>query len=343
MNTPILILAPMRGITTMHYRQAFVRHFHGLDIEMAPFISTVGADRINPRLLKDVLPENNSGLPLIPQVLGNNADDFVQMAIALNELGYNELNWNLGCPHKPIRRKRRGSGLLPYPDIVDAMLDRICERSPCKISVKVRLGVSDKSELMKLIPVLNQYPLSEVIIHPRTAEQMYGGNVDLDAFEEAFNALELPVCYNGDINDLAFFQSVQQRFPSIDRFMLGRGLLANPFLCEEIKNWLTRSHEATKDFIGDSTSSVASCLRVSKNKVERISSFHEDLVSSYEAVLHGDHPVLGKMKEFWTYQSTHLSNGRAMFKKLKKTQRLSTYKAIVAEFLSEAEWSNFSE
>ena len=159
----------MRGITTMHYRRAFVRHFHGLDIEMAPFISTVGADRINPRLLKDVLPSTNSGLPLIPQLIGNNADDFVQMAHALHELGYNELNWNLGCPHKPIRKKRRGSGLLPHPDAIDAILEQICDRSQCKISVKVRLGVSDKSDLMKLIPVLNQYPLSEVIIHPRTA------------------------------------------------------------------------------------------------------------------------------------------------------------------------------
>lgn len=342
MNIPILIQAPMRGITTMHYRRAFVRHFRGLDIEMAPFISTVGADRINPRLLKDVLPENNSGLPLIPQLIGNNADDFVQMAIALHELGYDELNWNLGCPHKPIRKKRRGSGLLPYPDTVDAILDQICAHSPCKISVKVRLGISDKSELINLIPVLKKYPLSEVVIHPRTAEQMYDGKADLDAFEEAFNALELPVCYNGDINNLAFFQLVKNRFPAIERFMLGRGLLANPFLCEEIKRSLTLSHEDMKNSNIDSGASVASWLRVKNSTtnmyIKRLTDFHDDVVSSYEAVLHGDHHVLGKMKEFWTYQSTHLSNGRQMFKKLKKTQHLSTYKAIVNEFLAKAEW-----
>ncbi len=339
MNTPIFILAPMRGITTMHYRKAFARHFQGLDAEMAPFISTVNAERINPKLLKDVLPENNSGLPLIPQLIGNKADDFVQMACALRDLGYDEINWNLGCPHKPVRKKRRGSGLLPHPDTVDAILDQICDRSPCRISVKVRLGVSDKSELMNLIPVLNKYPLSEVIIHPRTAEQMYDGTVDLDAFEEAFHALELPVCYNGDINDLAFFQSLQKRFPDIERFMLGRGLLANPFLCEEIKNGLTQSHGDTKNADFNSDTFVASCLCVSKNHIERIAAFHDDVVSSYAAVLHGDHPVLGKMKEFWTYQSIHLSNGKAMFKKLKKTQHLSTYKAIVDEFLEKAVWS----
>jgi tRNA-dihydrouridine synthase len=330
MKNPTLILAPMRGITTMYYRKAFVRHFHGLDIEMAPFISTVSAERINPKLLKDVLPENNSGLPLIPQVIGNKADDFVQMNIALHDLGYDEVNWNLGCPHKPIRKKRRGSGLLPHPDTVDAILDQVCERSPCRISVKVRLGVSDSSELMKLIPVLNQYPLSEVIVHPRTAEQMYTGTVDLDAFEEAFHALERPVCYNGDINNLAFFQMLQTRFsrdhvgaerdsrrPTIDRFMLGRGLLANPFLCEVIKSADPKTEKA----------------------IERIAAFHSDVLASYEDLLDGDHPVLGKMKEFWTYQATHLSNGRQLFKKLKKTQRLATYKAIVSEFLPVAEWT----
>jgi len=309
----------MRGITTMHYRRAFVRHFQGLDVEMAPFISTVSAERINPKLLKDVLPENQSGIPLIPQVIGNKADDFVQMNIALHGLGYEEVNWNLGCPHKPIRKKRRGAGLLPFPDTVDAILDQVCARSPVKISVKVRLGVSDKSELLQLIPVLNKYPLSEVVVHPRTAEQMYDGTVDLDAFEEAFNLLDLPVCYNGDINNLAFFRHVQDRFPTINRFMLGRGLLANPFLCEEIKRF---SH-------------IAMC----GNRIQRLAAFHADVVASYEGVLHGDHPVLGKMKEFWTYQATHLSNGRKMFKKLKKAQRLSTYKDIVSEFLAEAEWT----
>jgi len=320
-SSPTLILAPMRGITTMQYRRAFVRHFNGLDIEMAPFIPTVNSERINPKLLKDVLPENQSGLPMIPQVIGNNADDFVHMNMALADLGYTEVNWNMGCPHKPIRKKRRGSGLLPYPDTVDMILNEVCERSPLKISVKVRLGISDKSELMTLIPVLNKFPLSEVIIHPRTAEQMYDGTVDLDAFEEAFQALEHTVCYNGDINDLAFFQSLEKRFPTIERFMLGRGLLANPFLCEQIKE------------------SQISHIIMYEKCIPRIEAFHDDLLAQYEEVLYGDHPVLGKMKEFWTYQTTPLSNGRKMFKKLKKAQKLATYKDIVSEYLAEAEWT----
>ena len=322
----------------MHYRQTFVQHFGGLDQEMAPFIATVNAERINPKLLKDVFPENSSGLPLIPQLIGNNADDFVQMATAMQDLGYDEVNLNMGCPHKPIRKKQRGSGLLPHPERVDMLLDQICDRSPVKISIKVRLGVSDKSELLRLIPILNKFPLTEVIIHPRTAEQMYEETVDLDAFAEAYELLTLPVCYNGDINSLAFYQQVKERFPGINRVMLGRGLLVNPFLCEEIK---VTTEDTEKHRERTSVNSVPSSAAGGKNNnhIVRIAAFHEDLLSRYESILHGDYPVLGKMKEFWTYQSQSLSNGKPLFKKLKKTKTLYSYRAIVEEFMAEADWA----
>jgi tRNA-dihydrouridine synthase B len=317
MSNPFLILAPMRGITTQFYRRAFVHHFQGLDAEMAPFIPTVSAEKINPKLLRDVLPENNSGLPLIPQLIGNNAADFVNMAKALHDLGFTDVNWNLGCPHKPIRKKQRGSGLIPHPDRVDQLLETICKESPIPVSVKVRLGVSESSELMKLIPVLNRYPLSEVIIHPRTAEQMYDGKVDLGAFALANQELTLPVCYNGDIADLAFFQMLTKCFPALNKFMLGRGLLANPFLCEVIK----------------------SGNPVTDNAIERLRTFHDEVFANYQTVIDGDVPMLGKMKEFWAYPATHLSNGRKFFKKVKKAHRLVTYQEIVHEFLGEAEWT----
>jgi len=347
----------MRGITTMHYRRAFVRHFGGLDAEMAPFIPTVNADKINPKLLRDVLPENNSGLPLIPQLIGNNAADFVNMAKALHDLGYNEVNWNLGCPHKPVRKKQRGSGLLPHPERVDALLETICAESPCKISVKVRLGVSDPTELMRLIPILNRYPLSEVIVHPRTAEQMYDGAVDLDAFAEAYAEIKHPVCYNGDITDLAFFQGLESAFgrPTLGRFMIGRGLLANPFLCEVIKGSLDknsathpglrtplprRKTEKSPPMEGCRNGGVGSpALPKTENAIERLGAFHDEVLANYQTVIDGDVPMLGKMKEFWAYPATNLSNGRKLFKKIKKANRIPTYQHIVKEFLADAEWT----
>jgi len=238
------------------------------------------------------------------------------MTKALHDLGYEEVNWNLGCPHKPVRKKQRGSGLLPQPERIDSLLETICAESPCAISVKVRLGVSDPSELMTLIPILNRYPLSEVIVHPRTAEQMYDGKADLGAFALAFQELTRPVCYNGDITDLASFQTLDKCFPTLGRFMIGRGLLANPFLCEAIKSGNPNP----------------------ENAIERLGAFHDEVLASYQTVIDGDVPMLGKMKEFWAYPSTNLSNGRKLFKKIKKASRIPTYQHIVKEFLAAAEW-----
>ena len=308
----------MRGITTSAYRRAFVAHFAGLDAAMAPFVPTVSAERINPKLLRDLLPSASPPqLPLIPQLLGKNADDFVRMTNSLEQLGYREVNWNLGCPHKPVRKKTRGAGLLPRPDLVDALLDQICDRSPLRISVKVRLGVASSAELEHLVPVLNQYPLSEVVIHPRTADQMYAGTVDLDAFAAIYPEIRHPVRYNGDIDSPDFFRRLLLRFPELDRFMLGRGLLANPFLCEILRNLPPPA----------------------ENPIERIAAFHADLLERYEARRVGDRAVLGKMKEFWTYQARHLSNGRKLFKKIKKTTTLFSYRSILDELLPVAQWT----
>ena len=319
-----LVLAPMRGVTTVEYRRAFARHFGGLDAEVAPFISTVRAERIAPKLLRDILPENQSPLPLIPQLIGNCAEDFIRMAEAIYALGYEEINWNLGCPHKPIRKKRRGAGLLPFPDSVDAFLEKVCEESPCKISVKVRLGVASSEELFRLIPFLNRHPLTVVIIHPRTAEQMYTGQVNLDAFEQAAAGLHHPVCYNGDIRHPAFFRKIRERFPSIKRFMIGRGILENPMLPRLLKA------DATESPLPD----AAEALR-------RLIHFHNELLNAYETRLDGDRPVLGKMKEFWSYQHHALSNGKALFKKLKKAERLTSYRGIVDDFLCRARYDLF--
>ncbi len=317
MSEPHLTLAPMRGLTTRHYRKAFTRNFQGLDAEMAPFIPTVNTEKIAPKLLRDILPENNSGHPLTPQLIGNNAAAFVTLAKALHDLGYKTVNWNLGCPHKPVRKKQRGSGLLPHPERIETILETICNESPITISVKIRLGVSDKSELMALIPILNRYPLREIIIHPRTAEQMYDGKPDLGAFALARQNLNHPVCYNGDITDLAFFQTLDKCFPTLGRFMIGRGLLANPFLCETIKSGNPKT----------------------ENAIQRLETFHNDVLANYQTVIDGDIPMLGKMKEFWSYPSKNLSNGRKFFKKLKKATRITTYQHIVKEHLAAAEWT----
>ncbi len=298
-----LMLAPLRGVTTLLYRRVYAAHFDCIDVAMSPFVPTVRAEKINPRVLADVDPAANAGaLPLIPQIIGREAVDIRRMAEALAELGYGEVNWNLGCPWPQVAKKKRGSGLLPYPEYIDEVLTHVLPGLGCRFSVKVRLGYTDPGELMRLVPVLNRHGLSEVTIHPRTGSQMYEGVCDIDRFEEAYRALEHRVVYNGDICTVADYERLKGRFPSITHWMLGRGVIADPFLPARIKGLPMPADEAL-------------VLR----------RFHDDLLRRFQDVLHGDSQVLGKMKEQWTYMSVRFPGRERELRRLLRSRDIQGY------------------
>jgi tRNA-dihydrouridine synthase len=183
-NTPQFYLAPLRGVTDVIFRNTFENHFGKFNYLLAPFIPTVKGTYINPSHIRDIDPQHNDTDRLIPQIIGNDATDIVTLANHMASLGYRSVNLNLGCPHPQITRKKRGSGLLPYPEMIKTLLDQIMSEIKCSFSVKVRLGLLSSTDLEMVIPVLNQFALSEVIIHPRTGAQMYDGIVDLESFRK---------------------------------------------------------------------------------------------------------------------------------------------------------------
>lgn len=313
-NRPFLILAPLQGFTDVVFRQAYVRHFTGIDQAMAPFISTMSSRRLKPSRLKDVDPDLNTALPVIPQILGNNPDDFIYLGNYLFDMGYAQVNWNLGCPHLKIAKKQRGSGLLPHPDKIDAFLSRVIPAMKPNLSVKIRLGRKNKEEILDLIAMFNTHKLDEIILHPRTGEQMYTGTADVDTFERAMNACDHPMVYNGDIVDMASWGIIRQRFPEINRFMIGRGILSNPFLPEQIKGLKTDSQNS-----GIQTR-------------ERLKTFHADLFSSYKQVFSGPGHLIGRMKGFWNYLGASFENSRKPLKKLFKSNSEQDYSDQVCEF-----------
>jgi tRNA-dihydrouridine synthase len=313
----ILYLAPLRGFTEYIYRNAFARHFGGFDVAVSPFIPTMTAARFKKTHLKDVLPENNHAMPVIPQIIGNNPEDFIPLAKRLFDLGYETVNWNLGCPFPMVAKKQRGSGLLPHPQKIEAFLEATLPAIPNRLSIKVRLGSKKTDEILTLLPIFNQYPLDEVIIHPRTGTQMYDGEPNLDMFEKCLEACAHTTVYNGDINDLATFKVFSQRFKTVDRWMIGRGALVNPFLPTTIKNGKT-----------DSVDNVA---------VFR--AFYDELFEQYRQTFRGPGHLLDRMKGFWTYFSRSFKDGRKIKKKIHRTLKLDRYLKIVERFFEEeARW-----
>jgi len=312
-----LVLAPLRGFTDCTFRDVFCRHFSGLDLAVTPFISTLDTRRIKPSHLKDVLPPNNLRLPIVPQIIGNKAQNFIRLATRLYELGHETVNWNLGCPFPMVTKKQRGSGLLPHPEKIDAFLEKTVAAIPNRLSIKTRLGHHKADDILKLMPIFNRYPLDEIIIHPRTAGQMYAGTPDLEAFAQCLDQSRHPVTYNGDIDSLAAFEALAARFPRVRCWMIGRAAVANPFLPAIIK-------AGRDDFT---------------QKVALFRNFYEDLFEHYRRLFSGPGHLLDRMKGFWTYFSQSFENGQRIRRKIHRTHKLQRYLEIVERFFDqEAVW-----
>jgi len=305
-----LSLAPIKGFTEAPYRNAAAAFFKGFDAAMAPFVVTVRGRKYPDAHLKDLLPENNNGWPVIPQILSNSPEGFVKLAGRLHELGYDTVNWNLGCPFPRVAKKNRGSGLLPHPERIDSFLEKVINQIPNRLSVKTRIGRFDVSEMADLMPVFNRYPLAELIIHPRTGVQMYAGDPDLKLFRYCLEISKNPVVYNGDINTEADFTRLSGKFKSVDRWMLGRGALADPFLPAAIKNLAPPESE----------------------KLHIIRQFHDRLFQAYAQVLSGPSHLGDKMKGFWLYLSQSFADGRKILKKIQKTRQTTHYTEVVNRF-----------
>ncbi|MDP4208477.1 MAG: tRNA-dihydrouridine synthase family protein [Bacteroidota bacterium] len=296
-----IYIAPLQGFTDYAFRAAFRGLFGTPDAAFSPFIETHKPDS---RMYRDVLPEKNQGYRLIPQLLGNEADEMLPVVAELQQMGYDEINLNLGCPYPMVTRKTMGAGLLPHPDRIDRILDGLLNNATCRISVKMRLGFAGNDEWKALLPVLNRYPLSEVIVHGRTASQMYKGDVDVASFAAMAGQLAHPVCFNGNIFSLADFESLADQLPFVSRWMIGRGLIANPLLMQEIRTGQKASDEEIR---------------------KALDQLHDQLLYQNSQRLNGNSHVLNKMKPYWEYFAMWLAGKEKGLKKIKKSTTPEAY------------------
>ena len=308
-----LILAPLRGITDHVFRTVYATHFSGFDGALAPFVSSVKGVIVKKSHIKDILPENNRILPVVPQIIGKNAQEFIVLGRQLSAMGHATVNWNLGCPFPQVTKKKRGAGLLPFPELIESFLDHVVPRIPNRLSIKMRLGLIDACEIKKVLPILNKFPLAEIIIHPRIASQMYTGTVDLESFEWCLGASKHPVVYNGDINSVEIFKTLSKRFKNVHSWMIGRHAVADLFFAETLRS----TDGKTGVFL------------------ERIRDFHDDLLDTYEKAILNQGNVLDKMKGLWFYLAQSLTNSHKILKHIQKTKRLDLYREFVEKVFVE--------
>jgi tRNA-dihydrouridine synthase len=307
-----LLSSPLQGFTDFRFRNAQNKIFGGIDTFYAPYIRLNGKMVIKSSYQRDLLPENNSELEVIPQIITNDPDEFLFVAKYVQELGYKELNWNLGCPYPMVTKCGMGSGLISNTEKINTILAKVHGESDIIVSMKMRLGYDTTEEILDVFPILEKYPIKNVAIHARIGKQLYKGGVHLDAFQACVNNTKLKLYYNGDITSVAKFHEMQARFPTIDHWMIGRGLIADPFLPSMIKNNTTE---------------------YPRNKMELFSEFHDTLYAGYSESLSGSTHILLKMHHLWEYFSVIFSNPHKVSKNIRKSKSIRNYEQTVKEII----------
>lgn len=304
--------APMEGVTGYLYRNVHHSMFPGIDKYFTPFVSPNQNRCFTPRERRDILPENNKGTPVVPQILTNRADYFIRTVKELEVYGYEEVNLNLGCPSGTVVSKGKGAGFLEDTDKLDAFLETVFEnlqKEAVGISVKTRIGMEEAEEFEDILKVFNRYPLEEIIIHPRVREDYYKNQPDWKTFEYALEKSHNPVCYNGDIFSVADYERLQEEFQDVKILMCGRGLLSNPALI--------------RTFTGGSTLTK-----------EELCEFHNRIYEGYKELFAPDErSVLFKMKELWSYLSALFTESEKELKKIRKAQHFAEYEVVISGVL----------
>ena len=304
-----LLSSPLQGFTDFRFRNAQNKIFGGIDTFYSPYIRLNGKLEIKASYQRDLLPENNLDLEVIPQIITNDAEEFLFVARYVRELGYKELNWNLGCPYPMVTKSGMGSGLIKNTEQINHILERAHSETDIIVSMKMRLGYDTTEEILDVLPILDQYPIKNIAIHARIGKQLYKGGVHLDAFQHCIDNTKHKLYYNGDITSVAKFHEMQERFPTIDHWMIGRGLISDPFLPSMIKS---------------------NSVEYPENRMDLFREFHDTLYAIYSESLSGQTHILLKMYHLWEYFAVTFSNPHKVLKQIKKAQSIRNYEAAVA-------------
>lgn len=293
--------APLQGYTDFEYRRIHARHCGGVDTYYTPFIRWEKGG-IRDKDIKDILPENNEGLHLVPQIICASTDEFNRLADAIQEHGYTEMDLNMGCPAPMQTKLMRGSGILPHPDLVQGIMTEMARRQEVCFSAKMRLGLDSTEDWKELADILNSSCLKHLTIHPRIGKQMYKGDVDMEGFGDMVKTVRLPIIYNGDISSLEDIRSLSSNYPTLHGIMIGRGLLARPTLAMEH----AKGEEMTPS-----------------ERKDKIMAMHEDMLGYCTRKYKVDSQILLHIHAFWEYQESELE--RKTWKKIMKAGSMKNY------------------
>lgn len=299
-----LYCAPLQGYTEIPWRKYHNNIFGGITNYYTPFMR-IERGEIRKKDFRDINPENNIDVPIIPQIIATNPDHAMMMTEAILKNGYSEVDINFGCPFPPITGKHQGSGMLPHPNEVKILLDALSSfKNDIKFSIKTRLGLISNNDIFNILPLYEDFNPTHITIHPRNGKQQYKGDLDMETFKAIYDKTIIPLIYNGNIQTIEDIKNIETEFPKLKGIMVGRGLLANPALAREYNGGLPLSLAEYLDF-------------------------HNNVFQYYRNWLDGDTQILSKIKPFWEYAPEFID--RKILKAIKKSGTLEKYESAISK------------
>ncbi len=315
-NRDTIFLAPFQGITGVVFRDIYTEYFKGVDKLFTPFFTGIYKEKNLTTRSDQLNIVSHHNVPLVPQILSKDADEMVRFANFCAEKSFKEINWNLGCPYPRVANKKRGSGMLPHPEMVSEILSKIQDNIPINLSVKCRLGYYAPDEIFDLIPVFNHFKISELIIHARIGKQLYKGDVDIVTFNKCIDLCEMPLVYNGDIFSVNDLDKIKFQFSGLNTWMIGRGLLIDPFMPGDIKG-IEIPFEGRKVMIDK---------------------FVTDLYLAYRKKMNDRLQAINVMKELWGFLCYGFDQPEKVFNRIKKCKSFDAYEQGVSDVFKNHVW-----
>ena len=294
--------APMEGLTDSVYRRLHHTYFPGVDRYYMPFISPTVHRSLTPREARELPRADSEAFVAIPQIMTKVPEDFLWAAVQCAELGYGEVNLNLGCPSGTVVAKGKGSGMLADPESLDRFLDGIFTAAPLPVSVKSRLGLTDPQEFPRLLEVYNRYPIAELTLHPRVRKAFYSGSVDMEMFDYCVTNSKNPLCYNGDICSLEDAARIGEKYPQVGSIMIGRGLIGDPGM-----------------------------LTLGGTTPDALEEMFNEMLEAYMTLFGGSRNAMFRLKEHWGMLIHRFEGSEKLGKRLRKTTDVDEYRAITRE------------